>query len=684
MAVHLFTPVSALPGIGPSAAADFKLLGISAVRDLLDHVPFRYEDYAYRPPLAAVKDGDACTVEARVRSVATRPSRANRHLKITEAMLEDDSGELKAVWFNQPYLERTLRPGSTFAFAGKADGRYFGLALVNPIVEAVGAGVQTGRVLPVYGLAGSLTQKRVRAALAGAVSALAELDDWLPEQVRAQEGLMSLAEAVRVVHAPASMDAVVPAVERLKFDELFLHQLMFAAVREQRKTRPARALPIDEGFLKATVAGLPFTLTDAQRRAAWDIIQDMAKPAPMNRLLEGDVGSGKTAVAALAAAHAAQTGGAVAYLAPTELLAGQQQEALRRLLPGVHVGLLTGARARLDGEDLPRAAVLKAVADGEVPVLVGTHALIQDGVSIPNLALVVVDEQHRFGVQQRHALLGTAGEAPHLLSMTATPIPRSLALVLYGDLDVSLLNQRPKGRLPVETVLVSEAQAKTAWTRVRAEIAAGRQAYVVCPLIDPSDALGAASVAEVASDLKRGPLKGCAVGVLHGKMKAGEKNDALAAFRDGTVDVLVSTTVVEVGVDVPNATAMVVMGAERFGLAQLHQLRGRVGRGAHPSCCFLAAQDVTRASMERLRALVECADGFLLAEKDLRLRGSGNVFGDAQSGFPDFKLATPADTDLMRRARDASRRLLEDDPGLAAHPAVAARVQGSFDRVHLE
>lgn len=684
MAIHLSTPVSALPGVGPIAAADFKLLGITNVRDLLGHIPFRYDDFSYKPLLAQVRAGEAMTITAKVRSISTRPSKNNPRLKVTEAMLQDESGELKAIWFNQPYLEKTLRPGSVAAFAGKTDGKFFGLALMNPVVEPAGQDLQTGRILPVYGLAGSLTHRRIRSAVAAAAPALSELIEWLPSDLVASEGFVPETDAYRFIHNPTTNGELAQGTERLKFDELFLHQLMFAAVRAQRQTRPAHPMPVDEAFLKSFVATLPFELTNAQRRAAWDVIQDCAKPTPMNRLLEGDVGSGKTAVAAVATASIVHAGGHVAYLAPTELLAGQQQEALQKFLPDSAVGLLTGARARIGNLDVPRKELLKALEAGDVQVLVGTHALIQDGVPLPNLSLVVVDEQHRFGVQQRHALLGTSGTAPHLLSMTATPIPRSLALTLYGDLDVSVLNQRPKGRKPIITSAVSEKNAKDVWAALRQQFEAGRQAYIVCPLIDPSDTLGSASVTELAADLKKGALKGCRVEVLHGKMKADEKQKALSAFKEGKVQALVSTTVVEVGVDVPNATAMVIVGAERFGLAQLHQLRGRVGRGEHASACYLIAQEGTKNSMERLNALVECSDGFLLAEKDLELRGSGNVFGEAQSGFPDFKLATMADMDLMRRARDAAQKILAADPQLSTHPALAKRVEGSFDQVHLE
>ncbi len=713
MALHRSTSVTALSGVGPTAAADLRNLGIISLGDLLMHLPFRYDDYSHTPNIADIRPDQAVTVTARVRSIATHPSKTNPHLKITEAMLEDDTGTLKAMWFNQPFLEKVLKPGTNWAFAGKTDAKFGGLSLMNPVHEPPGMNIQTGRMVPVYGLAGSLTQNRLRRMIVAALPVAAEFEEWLPSHLVKTENFPSLAEALHAIHAPPSPVVLTRTIERLKFDELFLHQLMFAAVREQCKMRPAHPLPIDESFLKAFVASLPFTLTNAQRRAAWEIIQDCAKFVPMNRLLEGDVGSGKSVVAAMAIAHAVHRGEKAAYLAPTEILAEQQQAALQKFLPDLAVGLLTGNRARIGSIDMPRNKLLVALAAENIHCLVGTHALIQDGLKLPHLSLVVVDEQHRFGVQQRHTLLGTEGEAPHLLSMTATPIPRSLALTLYGDLDISILHEYPKGRKLIVTKIVPELQAKAVWSHVLDEVKKGRQAYIVCPLIEsepsssawrapplpggasPDDSIGrglrgvggrggSASVTELGKTLKAGPFKDYEVGILHGKLKSDEKTSLLCRFRDGEVDILVSTTVVEVGVDVPNATVMVVVGAERFGLAQLHQLRGRVGRSDLSSFCYLVSQDASRASSERLSALVDCNDGFVLAEKDLQLRGSGNVFGDAQSGFPDFKLATIADIPLMKRARDIAQRLCVDDPRLEGHPLLAARVHSSFEQVHLE
>ena len=492
-----------------------------------------------------------------------------------------------------------------------------------------------------------------------------------------------LPDALTQIHFPDSREQLDAAVLRLKFDELFLHQLMFARVRDERAVRRSRSFAIDEKILKSVVSQFPFTLTQSQKIAAWEIVQDCARLHPMNRLLEGDVGSGKTAVAALAIGHTIVQDGRVVYLTPTELLARQQCAVLQRLLKS-QIGLCTRSMVLIGETIITRHELEDAWLDGRVKCVVGTHALLQDGVRMPELSLVVIDEQHRFGVEQRHALLERGELAPHLLSMTATPIPRSLALSVYGDLDLSIVVGFPNGRLPIATMVVSESHRQGMWQHVRSQIEQGFRAYVVCPLIDPSDVTGAQSVKEVGQLVSKQWLKSTRVGLLHGKMKSDEKQAVMEKFREGKLDVLVSTTVVEVGVDVPEATVMVVVGAERFGLAQLHQLRGRVGRSSAASFCYLLPTDSSVHAMERLRVVEETNDGFLLAEKDLLLRGAGNIYGNAQSGFPDFQLATPADVDLMKKARDWVARLHKEAPEFFDDPRVAERITASFDAVHLE
>ncbi|MBI5793927.1 ATP-dependent DNA helicase RecG [Candidatus Uhrbacteria bacterium] len=692
MAIHLSSSVCELPGIGGKAASDLKTLGVSSVGDLLWYLPFRYDDYSKIVGAGKVRSGELVTVVGTIQSLASRPAK-NRRVKLVEGVIADETGELKVVWFNQEYLERTMPVGSKVSLAGRIDGR-FGTCLVNPIIEKTDMHVHTGRIVPVYGLTGSLTMRRLREAIKIALPAAQEMEDWLPQTVIEHESYSSLCEALRGVHFPDSQLELQSAVARLKFDELFLHQLMFAHVRAQRARHAVHSIPINGTLLKDFVRALPFELTTAQRKAIWEIVQDLAGVQSMNRLLEGDVGSGKTVVAAAACASVLEAGQSVVYLAPTEILAAQQHEAFCRLLR-TPVALLTRTQQKIGNQEVTRSQLLDALKAitpldphlkrGErIRCVIGTHAVLEDYVELEP-ALVIVDEQHRFGVEQRHALLAREGKtAPHLLSMTATPIPRSLALTIYGDLELSILNEMPAGRKPVATALVPETQHKGMWNHVRELIGHGNQVFVVCPLIDPSDKLGARSVTEVAGDLKKGPLSDTRIGTLHGRMKPDEKEEAIRQFRDGKIDVLVSTTVVEVGVDIPNASVMVIVGAERFGLSQLHQLRGRVGRSDIQSYCYLLPEQLSDSSEKRLRAVETIHDGFLLAEKDLELRGPGNVFGNAQSGFPDFQLATPADTEIMKKARDYATELLQQDPELERYPFIRARIKQSFERVHLE
>ena len=529
MAVHLSTLVGALPGIGAQAVKDLKNLGVVSVRDLLLYFPYRYDDFSIVKPIPSLRSGDTVTVTGVIKTIESRKAK-NRKMTLTEALVENESGTLKVMWFNQPYLEKTLRAGKTIALAGTIDSK-FGITLVNPIQEPAGANVHTGRIVPVYGRSKTLTIRRLRSAIDAGLRGVEEFSEWLPEDIRQKGSFPDLPKAIRAIHFPENREELEKAIARLKFDELFLHQLLFAEVRQQREVKESYPIKINESFLKEFVKKLPFTLTDDQKRAAWEVVQDSAEERPMNRLLEGDVGSGKTVVAAMGIAHTLQGGFHAAYLAPTEILAGQQQASLSELLDAP-VALLTGSRALLGEEEVKKKDLLEWIASGEVPCVVGTHALLQQGVEIPNLGFVVIDEQHRFGVQQRHALFETGDRpAPHLLSMTATPIPRSLALTLYGDLDLSIIKEMPKGRKPIKTALVLGENEKEMWRHVNAEIDNANRIYVVCPLIDPSDKLGARSVTETAKELKKGALKGKKIELLHGKLKAEEKVQILEDFR---------------------------------------------------------------------------------------------------------------------------------------------------------
>lgn len=690
MAFRLTTAISALGGVGGTKAKDFARLGILTLRDALFDFPFRYDDLSHVLAIADVQSGQKVTIQGTITAIENRKAKQGRMI-ITEALVDDGTGTIKGVWFHQGFITKLLKPGQIVSLAGKVDDRY-GLSLVNPVYEIVGNGKvtkETGRIMPVYKLTGALTQKMRRKVVEAALSAMKEVAEWLPDRLLEEASLLKLHQAIPLLHFPPSPEAKDRALRRVKFDEFFLYQLLHAKSRRELREHKAPRVPFAEELVKKTVAKLPFKLTGAQKKAIWAIIQDMNRPEPMNRLLEGDVGSGKTIVAALVALNAAQDGWQTAMLAPTEILAEQHAQTLHKLFgASLTIALYTRTKRRVGEKEVTKAQLLSALKNGAVHVVVGTHALLMQEVLFDRLGLVIVDEQHRFGVRQRQALKDKQGDAdgiPHLLSMTATPIPRSLALVLYGDLDRSILDEYPVGRKPIITRLGDLGREEEAYIRMRREMDAGRQVFVVCPLIEESDALGANSVHEVLKEFSLGPFKGYRILMLHGRMKTKEKDDVMRAFAAGEADMLISTTVVEVGVDVPNATVMYIEGAERFGLAQLHQLRGRVGRGDQQSYCFLHPSGVLgEGARERLLAIEDNQDGFDLAERDLQIRGSGNIFGTEQSGFQQFKMGTMEDIDLMSYAKDFAKQLLDASPDLSAHPTVRDRLKEYVDAVHLE
>lgn len=684
MSLRLSTPIKDLYGVGPILAKDFARLGLKCVRDLLWYVPFRYDDFSSSKPIPSLRHDDVVTLVGTIKTIRGRRS-MNSGLHMTEALFENETGPLKVLWFNQPYLEKILKPGAVVSLAGRINRKFGGTTLMSPVYEPAAVRLHTGGIVPVYGLTGSLTTRRVRVLVKRVLFLAMGIIDWLPDEVREAESFPMIYEALAFVHFPPSADHLDHGTRRLKFDELFLRQLMFAHLKRERAVIGARSLKCPIGHIRELVKKLPFKLTDAQRKAAWEIVLDLAKPEPMHRLLQGDVGSGKTVVAAIGALAALKAGGRVVYLAPTEILAEQQYKTFQKILSEFEPALLTSKKAARGGNEIKKKDLLAALQAGEVSCVIGTHALFEETAKMPSVDFVIIDEQHRFGVEQRHALTQeNNGRAPHLLTMTATPIPRSLALAIYGDLDVSILNERPAGRLPITTALITKTREKEMYEKVKVEIKLGHQVFVVCPLIDPSDALGVTSAKETMEKLSKGQLKEFRLGLLHGQMKSDEKEKIMAEFVAGKIDVLVSTTVIEVGVDVPNATAMIIFGAERFGLAQLHQLRGRVGRSSFPSFCFLHTESSGAATSRRLQAVVKSQDGFYLAEEDLKIRGGGNAFGTAQSGLPDLKFATLGDTDLMKKARDWAHRILEKDPDLITHPLVKEKVLQGFEVVHLE
>lgn len=708
--LDLAQPIMALRSVGARSAARLAKLGISNVRHLLWHLPSRYEDYSRRVPVSALVPGEKMSIQGQIVTVGSRfiwP----RRLTITTAVVQDETGAVRAVWFNQPYLEESLGEGVTVSLAGKVVLDKRGLYLASPVHEKIGGAEaqalrHTGRLVPIYPETEGVTSKYLR-YLVGPLLEHNTVADPVPTALIRKYELMDLDQAVRTVHYPTDESLVATAKERLAFDDLLLFQIKSLHDRRLMNKLRSPRIALDADFMKKTVAGLPFTLTRDQRLAAFEVLKDMERPFPMNRLLEGDVGSGKTIVALLAALHAARAGWQTVVIAPTEVLAQQHYATLQNIVRGhgIHTALITGAAARVDGGESSKAAVKKAISGGVASIVVGTHAVFEEDVKWHGLALVVIDEQHRFGITQRSALVKAerhaSGQVPHLLSMTATPIPRTLALTIFGDLDISIIKEKPKGRQVIQTKVVSSSERQAMYDAIRREVKAGRQVFVICPriettVIDPNAQTkgkkgtqakliwsDVKAVQDEYEKLSKQIFPDLKVAMLHGRMKPKEKQSVMTAFKDGWHDILVSTSVIEVGVDVPNATIMLIEGADRFGLAQLHQFRGRVGRSEHQSYCFLIPTD-DAAAQRRLAALEKTDDGFALAETDMKLRGPGEFFGIKQSGLPDLTMTALANVELIKKARLAARTIMKEDPDLKKYPLLKSQLDSFRKLSHFE
>jgi ATP-dependent DNA helicase RecG len=673
-------PVTVLPALGPKRGAALRALGIQSVGDLLLHTPRDWQDRSRLKSVAELQDGELATVQVRVLSSVN--FRTRNRMTITEVGLQDATGALCAVYFNQPFQQRRFQPGALVVLSGRMELRNRRRQMSNPEAEALPEGgdealVHTGRIVPLYSLGKELSQRIFRSAVWQALPALERMAEPLPKGLREARAFPGLAEALRRLHFPESLADLEPSRRRMAFQELLLLSLALA----QKKLKEAeRSAPrFGEGDLpERLLAALPFTLTGAQEKVWREIRADLGKPKPMRRLLQGDVGSGKTVVSALALAAAVGAGWQGAIMAPTEILAEQHLKTLRRLLEPLGVEVLSLTQAQ---KGKGRKEVLAHLASGQPLVAVGTQALIQKGVTFGKLGLVVVDEQHRFGVVQRLTLARKGQDEPHSLVMTATPIPRTLAMTVYGDLDVSVLDGLPPGRSPVETRWVPDGKRSEVWSFVHRQITEGRQAYVVVPLVDESDKAEWKAATQMVEELRLDVFPGMRVELLHGRLKQEEKEAVMEAFTSGAAPVLCATTVVEVGVDVPNASVMVVEDADRFGLAQLHQLRGRVGRGAARSYCFLLGHPKTDEGRKRLEVMVSTTDGFVIAEEDLQLRGPGEVLGTRQSGLPELKYADLVrDQALVADARQAAHEIVAVDPELKArgHEALRTAVAAGF------
>jgi ATP-dependent DNA helicase RecG len=679
----LETEVQYVKGVGTKLAQVLSKLNIYTLGDLLFHLPRRYEDRRQFRKIAHARAGDAVTVSGKL---VTVDNVKVRNLTLTKAYLDDGSGVLELVWYNQPYMKDTLNKlrNSQIVAYGIIKESPYGLQMETPEWEDLPDGadpdslLSVNRIVPIYPLTEGIRQKRMRQIIWNAVQYAHLAPEILPRSVRERLGLMPIQHALQQIHFPDSEQAIDPARQRLVFEEFFLMQLGVGMQRQRTRQERGIAMRIDADRLNEMLHRIvPFELTNAQKRVIREIWSDMAQPHPMNRLLQGDVGSGKTIVAAAAILAAVDNQYQAAMMAPTEILAEQHYINLHRLFQplGISVELLVG---RLSNKQRQQAR--ERIATGRGMVAVGTHALIQEGVSFARLGLAIVDEQHRFGVLQR-AALRDKGVMPHVLVMTATPIPRTLTLTLYGELDVSIIDELPPGRKPVRTHWKTPEERLKVYAGVRKLVEQGRQAYVICPLIDESDKLQVRAAEQMAEHLQKDVFPDLRVGLLHGRMKPAEKEAVMDAFRAGELDILVSTTVIEVGVDVPNAAAIVIEDADRFGLAQLHQLRGRVGRSEHQSYCVLIANPKSDDGQRRMEIMTRTNNGFLIAEEDLRIRGPGEIYGTRQSGMPSFRVADLVkDMRLLEVARQEAFHLLEQDPDLS-RPEHAA-LQEAVERFH--
>ena len=657
--------LTVLQGVGPRHAETLTKLGMHTLGDMLYYFPRRYDDYSQLKPIKTLWYGEQVTVIGTIQNVTTRPIRGGK-ASIVEVILSDGTAALRLSFFNQPWLANRFKQGDALSVSGKVD-QYLGRLVMNsPDWEAVETeNLHTNRIVPIYSLTERVAQKWLRGLMKQVIEYWApNVPDALPESVRSSARLMPLAEALLQVHFPDSQDKLKAARERLAFDEIFYLQMGVLRQKRDWKSAEAKRFPVADEWLGARLAGLPFTLTSAQQNALNDIRKDLDSGQPMNRLLQGDVGSGKTVVAALAAGIITSNGAQVAILAPTSILAEQHYRSitnlLKELLQPEEIRLLVGDTSEAEKEEI-RAGL----ANNTIKIVIGTHAILEDPVQFAELQLAIIDEQHRFGVEQR-AQLRSKGTSPHLVVMTATPIPRSLALTLYGDLDISIMNEMPAGRQPVNTYVLRPQERERAFTLLRGQIKDGKQAFIIYPLIDESEKIEARAAVDDYETLSKEVFPDLKLGLLHGRMRPSEKDETMLKFRDRKYNILVSTTVVEVGVDVPNATVMLIEGADRFGLAQLHQLRGRVGRGSAQSYCLLIPTHENAAENERLLAMAESNDGFLLAEKDLQLRGPGEFLGTRQSGYASgLRMASLTDVQLIEKARTQAQVLFEKDSDLS-------------------
>ncbi len=715
--MNLSTLIEKIPRVGPQYQKRLKKLGIKTVGELLFHFPHRYEDFSDIIPISEVEEGKTVCIQGKIADIKNIRI-FKRRMTITETLVNDNSGGIRVTWFNQPYLLNTFKKGDFVFLVGKMVSKKGRRYLSSPAYEkippqfagALGNGerydsVHTGRIVPIYPETEGMSSRWLRFIIKPLLTKIEDkIPETLPEEIRKESDLLPIKEAIWQIHFPDTLEKAKLSKKRFVFEELF--DLALAILREKIKLAKEKAIviPINLEVTKKFIQKLPFKLTLDQKKSAWQILKDLEKARPMNRILDGDVGSGKTVVATIAVLNAVKAGFQTTFMAPTEILAKQHFKTLNGLLKGfkVKIGLITGKENFFDNKKIKRKEMVDKTKNGEIDILIGTHALVQEKVEFKKLGLVIIDEQHRFGIEQRAKLCRKQEFLPHLLSMSATPIPRTLALTIYGDLDLSLIKEMPKGRKKIITRIIPPQKRQEAYDFIRGEVKNCRQVFVICPRIEPASAesfSGQAlntqetldkrnflwaetkAVKEEYEKLKKEIFPDLNVGMLHGKMKTEEKEKALLSFKGRKTDILVSTSVIEVGIDFPNATIMMIEGADKFGLAQLHQFRGRVGRDKNQSYCFLFSDF---SNNPRLKAMTQLQDGFELAEKDLKLRGPGDLIGQRQWGIPNFVMASMGNLELVEKTREAAKEILEKDPELKKYPLLRERLKEFRERIHLE
>lgn len=692
MIVSLKHKIENITAVGKRIAPALKKLGVLTAEDLLNYFPFRYEDWSRVRKIEELEPGMTATVEGQIEIIQNKRSQWKKRL-VTEAIVTDGTESVKAIWFHQPYLIKNLRPGEHLFLSGKVEDKNGELLFIHPNYEKTSRYKQemthTARIVPIYSLTKNLTEKQLRYVMSQIIGLSHYFKDWLSEDIIRKNNLLPLSQAIKQIHFPDNQQNLNQALERIKFDELFTVQMRSALAKRALQQAQAQKIEFQEKETQKFVRTLPYSLTKAQKITGWEIIKDLGKNKPMNRLLEGDVGSGKTIVACLAILNTALGGYQTAYMAPTEILVRQHYENITKLFKDwpIKIALLTSADKRANIDMAADKEIYKQITAGKLDLVIGTHALIQSKVNFDKLALIIIDEQHRFGVGQRKALKqkNNDGTIPHLLSMTATPIPRSLALTAYGDLDLSVINEMPAGRKEIKTEIVPPERRPDKYKFVLEQIKAGRQAFVICPLIDPSDKLGVKAVKDEYEKLDKKIFPDLPIGLMHGKLKPPEKEKVMRDFLEQKTKILVSTPVIEVGIDVPNSTMILIESAERFGLAQLHQFRGRVGRSQEQSYCFLFTESNNVEAIRRLQTLAQCKNGFELAERDLEFRGPGEVYGIRQSGYNDqLKVAKLTDYIIIKKSKTAVEEILHQDEGLNQYPLIRERLKKFEMDVHWE